>query len=138
MTSGPLAIPRAILDEVVAHARAGLPAEACGVLAGNDGVVTRFLPAVNAAASPTFFEIAGDELLRITLDVEDAGEEIQAIYHSHVASPAIPSRTDLDLLGRWWPHVGWLIVSLGTDPAQVRVFGADDARPFAPRELVVT
>lgn len=138
MSPGTLAVPRDVLDAVVAHARAGLPDEACGVLAGRDGTATRFLPAINAAASPTFFEIAGDELLRITLDVDDADEEIVAIYHSHVQSPAIPSRTDLDLLGRWWPHVAWLIVSLGTDPPQVRVFGADPTRPFAPRELVVT
>lgn len=139
MTGAPdaLVVPRAVLDEVLDHARAGLPAEACGVLAGRGGVATRFLPAINPAASPTFFEISGDELLRITLDVEGADEDIVAIYHSHVQSPAVPSRTDVEILGRWWPHVAWLIVSLGTDPPQARVFGAGEGRPFAPRELVV-
>lgn len=102
---------RALADELVAHARAGLPNEACGALAGDvDGNVTRFLPAVNADASPFRYRIEGQELLRLVLEVENADEELVAIYHSHTRSPAYPSRTDLEQ-ARNWPDPAYLIVS---------------------------
>ena len=78
VADGPLVLPRALVDQLIAHARGGLPNEACGILAGRDGRATRFLPAVNGEASPYFYSIEAQDLLRIVLEVEDAEEEIVA------------------------------------------------------------
>lgn len=118
MTGAPdaLVVPRAVLDEVLDHARAGLPAEACGVLAGRAGVASRFLPAINAAGLADVLRDLGRRApAHHARRGENLDEDIVAIYRSHVGpSPAVPSRTDVEILGRWWPHVAWLIVSLGT------------------------
>ena len=78
------------------HARAELPNEACGLLAGSvaAGLVTRFHPARNAEASPLRYNVDPEDLVRITFAIEDAGEELVAIFHSHTLSPAVPSATD--------------------------------------------
>jgi len=80
---------------LVAHARAESPNEACGLIAGtaavaDDGVATRWLPARNRAASPRRYELHPDDLVRAVLTLDDAGESIWAIVHSHVRSPARP------------------------------------------------
>ena len=78
------------------HARAELPNEACGLLAGSSaaGLATRFHPARNAEASPLRYNVHPEDLVRITFAIEDAGEELVAIFHSHTLSPAVPSATD--------------------------------------------
>ena len=43
-------------------------------------------------------------------EIEDAGEELAAIYHSHTKSAAYPSQTDVNLAG--WPDAVYVIVSL--------------------------
>jgi [CysO sulfur-carrier protein]-S-L-cysteine hydrolase len=130
----PLRISERLLGEVVAHARAGLPNEACGILAGVAGEASRYFPAVNADASPYRYSIAGDELLGIVTAIEDAGEEVVAICHSHTRSPARPSATDVELA--FWPDAAYLIVSLLTAPAQVKAFTIRDQR-VSSRALVI-
>ncbi len=129
-----MTVPRAVADEVVAHARAGLPNEACGLLSGTDGAVTRFHPARNADASPYRYSVDPADLLRITTEIDDAGEDVVAIYHSHTRSPAFPSRTDLDLA--FWPDAAYLIVSLASEPPDLKAFTLRDGR-VAPRPLVI-
>lgn len=95
-----IALPTAIADAILAHARAELPNEACGLIAGDapaaaGGRPLRWIPARNALASPYRFEIHPEDLLRHTLAIDDAGEVIWAIVHSHVASEARPSASDL-------------------------------------------
>ncbi|MEP7041204.1 MAG: M67 family metallopeptidase [Chloroflexota bacterium] len=92
-----LNLPRAVADEVMRHARAELPNEACGLLSGSvaSGLVTRFHPARNLEASPLRYNVHPEDLVRITFAIEDAGEELVAIFHSHTRSPAVPSATDL-------------------------------------------
>ena len=134
MSDAPVRLPRRIADEVVAHARAAVPNEACGFLAGRDGVVTRFLPAVNAEPSPYFYRIDPMDQLRIQDDIDDAGEEVVAAYHSHTRSPAFPSRTDLDLAG---PFEGaYVICSLASDPPVLKAFTLGAGR-ITPRPLLV-
>ena len=58
------------------------------------------------------------------LDIDDAGEEVWGIVHSHVASPAIPSDTDIGLAG--WPDALYLICSLAVDPPVVRAWSIRD------------
>lgn len=96
MVTDGLAIPRALADEMLAHALRELPNEACGLLGGNleNGHATSFHPARNAEASPLRYNVHPDDLVRIVFGIEDAGEDLVAIFHSHTASPAVPSATD--------------------------------------------
>ena len=78
------------------HARAELPNEACGLLAGSvaGGLVARFHPARNVEASPLRYNVHPEDLVRIIFAIEDDGEELVAIFHSHTRSAAVPSATD--------------------------------------------
>ena len=108
-------IPAVVRDEVVAHARAGLPNEACGILAGLDGRVERFFPAQPDEPSPYYYRIESRDQIRIMNAIDDAGLDLLGIYHSHTSSPAYPSRTDAEQA--FWPDAVYVIVSLaGTDP----------------------
>ena len=131
----PLRLPRAMVDEIFEHARQGLPDEACGIVSGADATATRFHPAVNGDASPFRYSIESRDLLRIVTDIDDAGEDLLAIYHSHTRSPAFPSRTDVDLA--LWPDAAYLIVSLKDAEPDLQAFTIRDGR-IARRELEIT
>lgn len=94
-----LSIDRETYDAIVAHAKRDHPDEACGVVAGTAGsdLPTRFVPMVNAAGSPTFYEFDSQELLALYREMDDRDEEPVVIYHSHTATEAYPSRTDINL-----------------------------------------
>jgi len=101
-----------IYDAIVAHARRDHPDEACGVVtgpAGRDDAVN-FRPMLNAARSPTFFEFESGELLQLYRDVDERDEDIVVIYHSHTATEAYPSRTDITF-GSNSPESHWVLVS---------------------------
>jgi proteasome lid subunit RPN8/RPN11 len=91
-----LTIPSAVAQELLAHARAELPNEACGLLAGDlaSGKAATFRPARNAEASPLRYNVHPDDLVRIIFAIEDEGQDLVAIFHSHTRSPAVPSATD--------------------------------------------
>lgn len=96
----PAIIPGHVLDEVIDWSRRGYPNEACGMLAGDrfhqsGGAATWFLGLTNEARSPLRYRIEATEQLRAMTAIEDADEELWAIVHSHVRSPAIPSPTDI-------------------------------------------
>jgi len=111
-----LTIPRELRDKIVAHARADHPDEACGVLAGPAGAdrPERFIAMTNAARSPTFYEFDSTEQFRVWREMEDSGEEPVVIYHSHTATEARPSRTDISLASE--PGAHYVLVST-RDPA---------------------
>lgn len=92
-----LVIDKSIYDAIVAHARRDHPDEACGVVAGPVGSdrPVRFVPMTNAARSPTFYEFDSADLLRLYREMDERGEEPVIIYHSHTATEAYPSRTDV-------------------------------------------
>jgi proteasome lid subunit RPN8/RPN11 len=108
-------LPRAIFDAIVAHARAAAPNESCGIVVGDrpaseGGLARRWAPLRNALASPVRYSIDPDELLRLTIDTDDADEVFWAIVHSHVASPARPSPTDVR--ESHYPDSLYLVLSL--------------------------
>jgi [CysO sulfur-carrier protein]-S-L-cysteine hydrolase len=111
-------IAQRLIDEIVAHARADAPNECCGLVAGRDGVATRVFPARNEMASPVAYNVHPQDLLRITNEIEDAGDELAAIYHSHTKSPAEPSQTDINLAANW-PDPVYLICSIADPEAPV-------------------
>jgi proteasome lid subunit RPN8/RPN11 len=92
-----LEIPKDLYDKIVAHARADHPDEACGLIAGPVGSdrPERFIPMTNAARSPTFYEFDSTEQFRVWTEMDDHDEEPVVIYHSHTATEAYPSRTDV-------------------------------------------
>jgi proteasome lid subunit RPN8/RPN11 len=82
---------------LVAHAKAGYPNEACALLAGRDGSVERVYALPNAEASPTFYVVEPKGQLRAMTEMDDLGLDLVGIFHSHVATEAYPSRTDVEL-----------------------------------------
>ena len=110
-----------MVDAVVAHARRDHPDECCGVIAGRDGVATRLFEMANAERSPTGFVFDSAEWLRVYREIDDADEEPLCVYHSHTATEAYPSRTDI----LWsatagFPH--WLLVSTRSDQLELRSY----------------
>ncbi len=116
------------LEQIVDHARHEAPNECCGVLAVRDGTVTAVHVMENAAASPLRFDIDGRDLLRVMNDIEDGGDEMGVVYHSHTRSAPAPSQTDLNFAANW-PGVEWLIVGLAGDDPEVRHWAIEGGVP---------
>ena len=106
-----LRIDRATYDAIVAHAKRDHPDEACGVVAGPEGSdrPERFVAMTNAAGSPTFYEFDSTELLALYKQLWAADEEPVVVYHSHTATEAYPSRTDIGLASE--PGAHYVLVS---------------------------
>ena len=106
-----LEIAQSTYDEIVAHARRDHPDEACGVVAGPIGsdLPVRHVPMLNAAMSPTFYEFDSGDLLRLYREMDERDEEPVVIYHSHTATEAYPSRTDISLAQE--PGAHYVLVS---------------------------
>jgi [CysO sulfur-carrier protein]-S-L-cysteine hydrolase len=125
-------LPAGIRDAIVEHARREVPNEACGIVIGDrpsaeGGRALRWEPLRNPLASPYRYSIDSDDLLRLTIETDDADEVFWAIVHSHVASPARPSPTDLR--EAHYPEALYVLVSLdpneadpGTGAASVRAW----------------
>jgi [CysO sulfur-carrier protein]-S-L-cysteine hydrolase len=109
-------ISQALIDEMVAHAREDLPNECCGMIGGRDGEASRVVRVENAAASPLRYEMDPQGQYDALKAIEDAGEELIGIYHSHTRSAAYPSQTDVNE-ARMWPEQAYVIVSLENDEA---------------------
>jgi proteasome lid subunit RPN8/RPN11 len=111
-------IPAVMVQQLIDHARAGFPNEACGVIVGDrhaaaGGRAIRWEPAANVAASPFRYEIDPDELYRLTVATDDADEAFWAIVHSHTHSAAMPSATDVGQA--FYPDALYLVVSLSSE-----------------------
>ncbi len=119
-------IARDMVNEIVAHARDDAPNECCGMIGGRDGEATSLYRARNADASPLRYTVDPQDQFRIMEQLDERGEELAAIYHSHTASPAEPSQTDINL-ARGWPDPLYVIVSIADpDSPQVRAFRITD------------
>ena len=105
-----LRMPRYIGDAIIAHASEGFPLEVCGILGGNDGVVSSFFRMTNADRSNEHFMMEPREQFAVMKELRAMGLELLAIYHSHPESPARPSTEDIRLA--LTPDVSHVIVSL--------------------------
>ncbi|MYW66084.1 peptidase [Streptomyces sp. SID8379] len=121
-----LKISRTLYDQIVEHARKDHPDEACGVVAGpvGEGRPERFVPMLNAARSPTFYEFDSTDLLKLYREMDDRDEEPVIVYHSHTATEAYPSRTDITYANE--PGAHYVLVSTAD---------TDDAGPFQFRSF---
>jgi proteasome lid subunit RPN8/RPN11 len=113
-------LPTTLRDAIVAAARAAAPEEMCGLVVGSDapaagGRALRWVPTRNAAASASIFEIDPVDLVRVSVEIDERGEALWAIVHSHVASPARPSPTDIRQA--YYPDALHVIVSLAASEA---------------------
>jgi proteasome lid subunit RPN8/RPN11 len=106
-----LTLTTATYDSIVAHARRDHPDEACGVVAGPLGSdrPERMIEMVNAERSPTFYRFDPSEQLKVWRAMDDADEEPVVIYHSHTATEAYPSRTDISFASE--PNAHYVLVS---------------------------
>ena len=132
-------LPATMVQALVDHARAEYPNEMCGVIVGDrpvaaGGVALRWEPTRNQAASPLRYEIHPDDLLRLTIETENAGEEFWAIVHSHTHSPPRPSLTDVGLA--FYPDAIYLLVSLAEDEPALAAWRIVDGEIHAV-ELIV-
>ena len=124
-TPASAALPGPIREEVIDWLRGALPNEGCGLLvsdrsAEDGGLPHRFTGLRNAAASPYRYLMDPDEQLRVMLEIDDADEVVWAIVHSHVASPAHPSATDIGLAS--YPDALYLICSFASQPPDLRAW----------------
>jgi len=108
---GVLELRQDLYDAIVAHARRDHPDEACGVIAGPAGTdrAERFIPMENAERSPTFYRFDSMEQFQVWKEMDARDEEPVVIYHSHTATEAYPSRTDISLASE--PGAHYVLVS---------------------------
>jgi proteasome lid subunit RPN8/RPN11 len=104
-------IPAEVREALVAHARAELPNEACGLVLFDGDTAVEYVPGENASPSPYHFELRIDPLVWVELNDRDV---TQAVFHSHLSSPPRPSRTDVEHIGLWAGEP-YLIYTLRTD-----------------------
>lgn len=124
-----LTISRALHDKIIAHARADHPDEACGVIAGPAGsdLPERFIPMTNAERSPTFYRFDSMEQFRVWKEMDERDEVPVVIYHSHTATEAYPSRTDVSYASE--PEAHYVLVSTrDADRAEFRSFRIADGQ----------
>lgn len=114
-------LPAALADQIVEHARAEFPNECCGLIAGHGDRAARVLPTTNAEGTPFMYVMDPREQMDLMDAIEDAGEDLVAIYHSHTRSAAYPSRTDVELA--FFAEPLYVIVSLqDPDTPVIRAF----------------
>ena len=136
-----LKIRQELVDALVAHARTDHPDEACGVIAGPAGSdePIRHIPMVNAARSTTFYEFETHDLLKLYRELDANNEDPVVIYHSHTATEAYPSRTDIAYASEPFAH--YVLISTresGTEdgPYEFRSFRIVDGQ-VTEEEVVI-
>lgn len=122
-------LPAVLLQQIVDAARLDLPNESVGLLvapayADEGGVPTRYVRMANAAESPERYLLDAQEQVRVVLELDEANEVVWGIVHSHVASPAEPSATDVELA--YYPQSLYLICSLASVAPEVRAWRIND------------
>lgn len=127
-------IPRDVYDQMLEHARAEVPNECCGLVGGKNGSAVTYYPATNSEGSPFRYNLDPTDQFKIMMEMEEKGEELAAIYHSHTKSPAYPSQTDINLAA--YPGVVYLIASLKEGEEPLRGFTIEDGE-VAEGELSV-
>ena len=121
-----LIVPRAVHDQMVAHALRGLPDEACGLFSGPFGGdrVDRFHPMRNAAASSVIYTLDGREMLAVEAEADAVGLAVMGVMHSHTHTTNYPSPTDVEDAARFDPFGAWrfVIVSLKHSAPSLRCY----------------
>ena len=104
-------IRQAVLEQMLAHARAEVPQECCGLLIGTADRVERAARARNLRASPARYLVDPVDHFAAIKQARAAGLAVVGAYHSHPSSPPLPSDTDAE--EATYPEYLYLIVSPG-------------------------
>lgn len=142
-----LELPRALYEEILAHCRAGMPNEACGVVAGEDGRPRRVYRMRNAEESSVVYRFDEREQLQVFNEIEEKGWDVLAIFHSHTHTEAYPSPTDR-AHAHWrdpvteeevpaFPGTRYLVLSLADEEPALRAFTFEDGDAME-QEVVIT
>jgi proteasome lid subunit RPN8/RPN11 len=105
-----LILPAPIREDIVAHARDHTPRECCGVIAGKNGEITQLFRLTNLEPGNTRYLFDDEEFYRVYWEIENRGEELLVVYHSHPVTVAYPSKTDVEFA--FWPEAVYVICSL--------------------------
>ncbi|MBI4335751.1 MAG: M67 family metallopeptidase [Candidatus Omnitrophica bacterium] len=105
-----IAFTKAITEKMIGHSKREFPNEACGILAGEDGAVSKIYEMTNADKSPSSYFMDAREQFKAMKDIRALGLEMLGIYHSHVASQAYPSAHDVKLA--FYPEASYVIITL--------------------------
>ena len=130
----------AMYEEIVEHSRAGLPNEACGVVAGEDGRPIRVYRMSNAEESPVVYRFDEREQLEVFNEIETKGWDLLAFFHSHTHTEAFPSPTDR-ARAHWndpatgeqiaaYPGTRYLILSLADEQPVLRGYRFENGDPL--------
>ncbi len=127
-------IKQSIIDQLIQHAQADAPVEACGYLAETGEVVTTIIRLKNVDNSPEHFSFAPAEQFAAVRQMRATGQRLRAVYHSHPATPARPSQEDIRLAND--PSLSYVIVSLAGPGPDVKSFrirdGQVEVEPLTP------
>lgn len=104
-------IAKAVIDEIIAHGVEDLPNESCGLVGGAEGRLNKAHRTRNSEESPLRYSVHPMDQFQVMERIEEDGEELLAIYHSHPKTEAYPSQTDINL-AEGWPDPVYLICSL--------------------------
>jgi proteasome lid subunit RPN8/RPN11 len=132
-------LTQAHIDQMVAHALEDAPIEACGLIAARNGTVTEIRRARNAEQSPYRFSIDPLETRRHEEAIDAAGAELAGFYHSHTGSPAVPSPTDVRMMGPFFgpPFVHFVIGVANPANPEVRVWYIENGQPVEQQYEIV-
>ncbi|HEY2909481.1 MAG TPA: M67 family metallopeptidase [Gemmataceae bacterium] len=118
-----LRIPRTLLNAAIAQALSALPNECCGLFAGTiasgEGRIEEHYPIRNDLASPKEYFTNPRDMLDAMRAMRASGTEVLAIYHSHPASPPIPSKADI-ARNSWGETAVHIIIGLALREPDVR------------------
>jgi proteasome lid subunit RPN8/RPN11 len=112
------------MEKMLLHARAGLPNEACGLLAGagegGERRVEEVYCLTNIDASPEHFSMSSEEQFAAVADMRRRGLALLGNFHSHPATPARPSGEDIRLA--FDPSLRYVIISLAQEEPVIKAF----------------
>lgn len=137
MPQAPIALPRALVNQLLHYAQSSPDLEICGLVGGKDGAPATCYPVRNAAEQPERrYLLDTEEHIATLRAMRERGEELFAIFHSHPRAPAEPSATDLERAA--YPEALYLIVSLDTKGVlELRGFRIDAGRTVEEVELLL-
>jgi proteasome lid subunit RPN8/RPN11 len=129
-----LEVKQSALDEIVAHAREEAPRECCGMLVGTEERIERAVRARNLLRSNTRFLMDPRDQIAVMRESRGSGQSVVGFYHSHPASPPVPSETDTAEAA--YSGYFYLIVSLEAGTCAVEAFRLQEQAEFLPVRLV--
>jgi proteasome lid subunit RPN8/RPN11 len=117
-----ITMPRPLVAEMLAHARAARPRECCGLVGGKLDHARTIYPLRNVARDPLVaYEGAPQELFDAQRLMRERGEKLVAIYHSHPrARDPVPSESDVR--AAYYPAAVHFIIGLAGEAPVMRAF----------------